>query len=111
MSLTIVSARNVSQGIKMRCPHCRFHQRVHVSLVEDAIYEGKGIICVACDEPFGIVTVRPIRVAEQRNAPVQSEQKCPSCGGKGFEWSEFSLRDEPCSECNGTGISTRSDGG
>ena len=94
----------------MRCPHCRFHQRVHVSLVEDAIYEGKGIICVACDEPFGIVTVRPIRVAEQRNAPVQSEQTCPSCAGRGFTQKYLHLP-RKCSKCKGTGQVYRSDGG
>jgi hypothetical protein len=42
-------------------------------------------------------------------APVLSEQKCPYCNGrkKVYAWFKW-IR---CAVCNGTGISTRSDGG
>lgn len=67
MSLRIVSARPESQGIKIRCPHCKFQQRVDVSFVEDAIMENGVIICVACDKVFRIVSVSLSRAAEQRD--------------------------------------------
>jgi hypothetical protein len=49
------------------------------------------------------------RAAELQRAPVQSEQKCPTyseCGWLNKWYSPFICRD-----CNGTGISNRSDGG
>ena len=50
------------------------------------------------------------RVAEQRNVPVQSEHKCPRCDGR-KKVRSLSNSDVACPMCNGTGISTRSDGG
>ena len=50
------------------------------------------------------------RVDEQRNAPVQSEQKCPDCENGIVYDAEFD-RWFDCSTCHGTGISNRSDGG
>ena len=49
------------------------------------------------------------RVDEQRNAPVQSEQKCPLCKGRGWLRGQGDMF--KCYHCNGTGISNRSDGG
>jgi hypothetical protein len=56
------------------------------------------------------IDVGPTRVAEQRNAPVQSERKCPRCAGHG--WNHFGgIQLVKCNLCNGTGIYNRSDGG
>ena len=49
------------------------------------------------------------RAAELPRAPVQSEQKCPSCNGEGRKGGLGLYY--ICSSCNGTGISNRSDGG
>jgi hypothetical protein len=43
-------------------------------------------------------------------APVQSEQKCPTCHGSGKVKGKNN-RGVPCYACWGTGISKRSDGG
>lgn len=50
-----------------------------------------------------------LRVAEQRDAPVHAEQKCPACDGEGTGFSEG--ESWTCSVCDGTGISNRSAGG
>jgi hypothetical protein len=44
-------------------------------------------------------------------APVQSEQKCPSCEGRGWNFIHGTIDKKVCSRCNGRGISNRSDGG
>ena len=49
------------------------------------------------------------RAAELQRAPVQSEQKCPLCKGRGWLRGQGDMF--KCYHCNGTGISTRSDGG
>lgn len=50
-----------------------------------------------------------LRVAEQRDAPVHAEPKCPSCVGMGVVDDEgFILK---CFACDGTGILNRSAGG
>ena len=59
---------------------------------------------------FKILDDSQTRVDEQRNAPVQSEQKCPRCAGSGRVQFKSGRR-YPCGLCNGTGISNRSDGG
>lgn len=52
---------------------------------------------------------RLTRVAEQRDAPVHAEQKCPRCEGVGYYYDYIGKR--VCLLCNGTGISNRSAGG
>ncbi len=50
------------------------------------------------------------RVAEQRDAPVHAEQKCPFCKGDGY-WHTAENETKWCDMCAGTGISKRSAGG
>lgn len=50
------------------------------------------------------------RVAEQRDAPVHAEHKCPRCNGRGKVRS-MSNSDVKCPMCNGAGIYNRSAGG
>ena len=52
----------------------------------------------------------PDRVAEQRDAPVHAEHKCPRCNGRGIVRST-SNSDVKCPMCNGAGIYNRSAGG
>ena len=52
--------------------------------------------CYAYRHDYGMVSHGPtLREA------VAPKQPCPSCGGKGYVWNEFSLQDEPCDECDG----------
>ena len=51
------------------------------------------------------------RVAEQRDAPVHAEQKCPTCDGLGMRKYGDERGLWHCYDCNGTGISNRSAGG
>ena len=53
---------------------------------------------------------RLTRFAEQRDAPVQPEQKCPWCEGEGIV-ANIIQGEHTCAWCNGTGISKRSGGG
>lgn len=78
MSLQIVSARGENLGIKIRCPHCKFHQRVDVSFVEDAIMDNGVIVCVACDKVFRIVPVSLTRAAQLRDEAVRELADSPA---------------------------------
>ena len=50
-----------------------------------------------------------LRVAEQRDAPVHAEPKCPACVGEGVvDDGGFIFK---CFACDGTGILNRSAGG
>lgn len=51
------------------------------------------------------------RAAELLRAADQSEQKCPSCDGKGELLDLYDFRMVVCKLCKGTGISNRSAGG
>jgi hypothetical protein len=115
-----VSARNEKQGVLLRCPHCKFRQRVDTGLVAAAIRcDGKYLECVACKKPFAIVVVGLTRAAEQRDeaggelagkAPKNlstedddepAGEPCLRCKGVGSRYIEEELTE--CPDCNGTG--------
>jgi hypothetical protein len=85
---------------KFKCTVCG---RVH-ELKIDAVYCHPAIVQVWEKD-------LPDRTAELPRAPVQSEQKCPRCDGAGWEGVPSNQPIHDCPACNGTGISTRSDGG
>lgn len=84
------------------CPHCKFYALYNVSIVEDAIRENKPIVCVDCNNPFGLVTVCLTRPPEQRNGADLAQQTCPSCHGEKRLLTGFNQFIE-CPTCKGTG--------
>ena len=83
--------------------------------------DARKILEETCGEYIAIDDELAARVADGFNAildsrsptlraPVQSEQKCPVCLGRG-RLNVFSNKPNECTECNGTGISNRSAGG
>ena len=63
---------NAFPKIKIVCPHCRIGSKYESSWLEDAIYEGSNITCVACGEMFKIELVCQIRDAELQRAADRS---------------------------------------
>jgi len=96
--------------IEFECPKCKARNRTSADEFLMAIDGYDSLRCVACGKFRVALVVLPDRVDEQRNAPVQSEQKCPACDGTGTSYPN-GPEPEMCERCDGTGISTRSDGG
>ena len=95
----ILQAKSGQFTMLITCPHCKFSSRYAVSFIEDAIHDGKPIVCVACDGVFEIKPVGLTRAAELQRAPVQSEQNeplfwgCSNCGAGN------SVVNSICAEC------------
>jgi len=64
--LMIFQAREGKIEMAIICPHCKFTNKVSVSYVEDAIHDDLSLVCVVCNELFGVVTVRKTRDAQLR---------------------------------------------
>jgi hypothetical protein len=82
-----VDARTDKLTISIVCPNCKMSARHMVSYVEDVIHDGLDIACVACNQPFGVVTV-------SRNA---TNRRCPACN---------SLLEERSVYCDNCGTDT-----
>ena len=67
----VLYAGNVTTRILITCPHCKLASRYDASIVEDAIRDDKQLVCVACEESFGIGVTVPaprsptLRAADQ----------------------------------------------
>lgn len=90
----ILSARIDTVTMLITCPHCKFSSRYDVSFIEDAIHDGKSIVCVACVEKFEIVTVCQTRDAQLRNEADDVRRACPDCGGSGYMLDEEGIEHE-----------------
>ncbi len=92
------------------CPNCSKMHEINLPAFVVAINHGSQLMCVDCKCNFLVKLTCLRRVAEQRDAPVRAEQKCPSCENGIVYDAEFDKWFN-CSACNGTGISNRSAGG
>jgi len=98
----IFQAREGKTEMAIICPHCKFTNKVSVSYVEDAIHDDLSLVCVVCNEPFGVVTVRKTRDAQLRIGADDAGHTCPSCDGTGFVTHEDNSVGK-CYRCNETG--------
>ena len=105
-----VNEGKVEVYILLRCPQCKRLVEKYPPGKYDAVSNKDIFRCVDCGVDYMIEFRSLTRVDEQRNAPVQSEQKCPSCAGTGSIPVNVVLKTK-CPACSGTGISNRSDGG
>jgi len=106
-----MSIRKVDNNIWIvtHCPKCGQKNSVGVVAFSDAIDRQDSIVCAACKVRFYVVISLLDPRSPTLRTPVQSEQKCPSCFGRG--WLKGQGMMNKCNVCDGTGISPRSDGG
>ena len=100
----------ISPRFEWICPKCDAIHFVDVLDFFKATAGGSGMKCDVCRIAYEV----KIELLDPRSptlrAPVQSEQKCPSCSGTGTYIGKIGSGHK-CVACDGTGISTRSDGG